>query len=54
MYLSFDSPLKINGVSIKFIGDDDPPIFKHLGRYLQYDLKDDLITNQVEEKISSG
>ena len=50
-YSSFDPLLKINGVSIKFIGDDDPPIFKYLGRYLQYDLKDDIIANQVEEKI---
>jgi hypothetical protein len=26
-------------------------MFKHLGRYLQYDLKNDLIKAQVEEKI---
>jgi hypothetical protein len=51
MYSSFDPLLKVNDVSIKFIGDDDPPMFKHLGRYLQYDLKNDLIKAQVEEKI---
>ena len=52
-YSSFDPLLKINGVSIKFIGDDDPPIFKYLGRYLQYNLNDDIIVSQVEEKIQN-
>src|SRR5689334_13932151 len=51
MYSSFDPLLKIKDVPIKFIGDDDPPLFKYLGRYLQSDLKDNIITKQVEEKL---
>ena len=50
-YSSFDPLLKINNAAIKFIGDDDPPMFKYLGRFVQYDLKDDLIRKQVEEKL---
>ena len=50
-YSSFDPLLKINNAAIKFIGEDDPPMFKYLGRYLQYNLKDDLIKKQVEEKL---
>ena len=51
MYSSYDPLLKINNVPIKFIGDDDPPMFKYLGRYLQYDLKDDFVVRQTEEKL---
>src|SRR3954469_1819753 len=50
-YSCFDPLLKINNAAIKFIGEDDPPWFKYLGRYLQYNLKDDLIKKQVEEKL---
>ena len=50
-YSSFDPLLKVKDVPVKFIGDDDPPLFKYLGRYLQYDLKDNIITRQVEEKL---
>ena len=50
-YSSFDPLLTINNAAIKFIGDDDPPMFKYLGRFIQYDLKDDLIRQQVEEKL---
>jgi len=50
-YSSFDPLLKINNAAIKFIGEDDPPMFKYLGRFVQYDLKDDLIRKQVEEKL---
>lgn len=50
-YSSFDPLLKINNVAIKFVGDDDPPFFKHLGRFIQHNLQDDLIKKQVEEKL---
>ena len=50
-YSSFDPLLKINNAAIKFIGEADPPMFKYLGRFVQYDLKDDLIRKQVEEKL---
>jgi len=51
MYSSYDPLLKIDNAPIKFIGDDDPSMFKHLGRYLQYDLKDDFVVKQTEEKL---
>jgi len=51
MYSSYDPLLKIDNVPIKFIGDDDPPMFKYLGRFLQYDLKDDFVVKQTEEKL---
>ena len=38
-------------MAIKFIGDDDPPVFKYLGLYLQHNLKDDLVKKLVEEKL---
>ena len=51
MYSSYNPLLKIDDVPIKFIGDDDPPMFKYLGRYLQYDLKDNFVVKQTEEKL---
>lgn len=50
-YSSFDPLLTINNAKLAFIGDDDPPMFKYLGRWLQYNLKDDLIVKQVEDKL---
>ena len=50
-YSCFDPLLKINNSVIKFIGNDDPKMFKYLGRWVQYDLKDDVICKQVEEKL---
>ena len=50
-YSSFDPLLTINNAPIKFIGEDDPPMFKYRGRFVQYDLKDNLIRKQVEEKL---
>jgi len=50
-YSCFDPLLTIAGEPIKFIGDDKPPIFKYLGRYLQSDLKEDLIKEQIGEKL---
>jgi len=52
-YSCFDPLLKVGSVSIKFIGDDDPPMFKYLGRYLQFDLKEDLIIKQVSNKLTA-
>src|SRR6185436_5031607 len=48
-YSSFDPLLTIDNKAIKFIGDDDPPMFKYLGRY---DLKEDLIKKQFENKLN--
>ena len=32
--------------------DDDPPMFKYLGRYVQFNLKEDLIKKQFENKLN--
>jgi len=50
-YSCFDPRLRINEVAIKFIGEDDPPMFKYLGRYLQYDLREDVVQAQTESKL---
>ena len=50
-YSCFDPLLTISNTAIKFIGDDDPPMFKYLGRFVQFNLKDDLIQKQVEAKL---
>jgi len=51
-YSSFDPLLTIDNKVIKFIGDDDPPMFKYLGRYVQFNLKEDLIKQQFENKLN--
>src|ERR1700760_25794 len=48
-YSSFDPLLTIDNKAIKFIGHDDPPMFKYLGRYVQFNLKEDLIKKQFEQ-----
>src|SRR5690606_22057847 len=50
-YSSFNPLLRIKNCDIKVIGDDDPPIFKHLGRYLQHTLEEDMITAQIDSKL---
>ena len=50
-YSCFDPLLKIAGEPIRFVGHDNPPIFKYLGRHLQSDLKEDLIKDQIEVKL---
>ena len=51
-YSSFDPLLTIDNKAIKFIGHDDPPMFKYLGRYVQFNLKEDLIKKQFENKLN--
>jgi len=50
-YSSFDPLLTIRGEAIKFIGDDNPPMFKYLGLYLQFDLKQNLVSENIEQKL---
>ena len=50
-YSSFDPLLTVRGERIKFIGDDNPPMFKYLGLYLQFDLKQELVREHVEKKL---
>ena len=51
MYSSYDPLITINGQRIKFVGDDEPALFKHLGLLIQADLKEDVIQEQVEKKL---
>ena len=48
-YSSFDPLLMIDNKAIEFIGHDDPPMFKYLGRYVQFNLEEDLIKKQFEQ-----
>ena len=50
-YSCFDPLLVIDNKNIGFIGNDDPPIFKYLGRFVQFDLKEDKIKKQLGEKL---
>jgi Reverse transcriptase (RNA-dependent DNA polymerase). len=50
-YSSFDPLLTVCGAPIKFIGNDDPPIFKYLGFQIQFDLQDTIIKDQVEQRL---
>ena len=50
-YSCFDPLLVIDNKNIAFIGNDDPPIFKYLGRFVQFDLKEDMIKKQLDQKL---
>ena len=52
-YSNFDPLLKIDNELIKFIGFDDIPVFKYLGRKFQADLNVDLIISEITLKIKS-
>ena len=60
VYSSFDPKLhikkrdndgKITKEMITFIGDDKIPLFKYLGFKIQYDLKEDIIKDQIEKQL---
>jgi hypothetical protein len=53
LYSAFDPLLKIGADPIKFIGHDDMPIFKYLGRKIQVNLKTDLIVAEITSKINN-
>ena len=44
-YSCFDPLLHVGGVAVKFIGNDDPPMFKYLGAFFQFDLGDHFVRN---------
>ena len=50
-YSCFDPLLVIDNKNIAFIGNDDPPIFKYLGRFVRFDLKEDMIKKQLDPKL---
>ena len=43
--------LKIAEAKIEFIGSDDPPMFKYLGRLVQFDLEEYLVKKHFEAKL---
>jgi hypothetical protein len=47
LYSSFDPLIKVGSESVKFIGDDTPPLFKYLGRKIQYDSRTDLVIADI-------
>ena len=54
---AYDPLLEVNGAAIKFIGHDDVPWFKHLGRNFQVDLRSDrtieLVTSRLKDWLCS-
>jgi len=53
-YSSFDPLLKIGDEPIKFIGHDEIPLFKYLGRKFQVDLKLNFILSEITGKLRIG
>ena len=45
--------LKAGNDPIKFIGHDEMPIFKYLGRKMQVDLKFNLIVSEITAKLKN-
>jgi len=52
-YSCFDPKLTISGEYIRFIGNDNPPCFKYLGRWFQHDLKDTWVRESITSKLIS-
>src|ERR1051325_9774367 len=50
-YSSYDPLLVVGKDPIKFIGHDEIPIFKYLGRKFQADLRTNIITKDITEKL---
>jgi len=54
MYSAYDPLLIVGMEHIKFIGYDDMPFFKYLGRKFQSDLKSHLIVSEITESSKVG
>lgn len=52
-YSCFDPLLNIGNEKIGFVGHDNPPCFKYLGRWLQFDMKDGWVRDTIESKFRS-
>ena len=53
MYSCYDPLLTIEGSPIPFVGADDVPIFKYLGRKVQFDFRDNIICKQISELLQA-
>jgi len=51
MYSCFDPLLQIANQKIPFIGNDNPPCYKYLGRWIQHDLKDNWVRETFKAKL---
>ena len=50
-YSCYDPLIVINDQKLRFVGDDNPPMFKYLGMWIQSDLKEDIVVGKVEDKL---
>ena len=48
-YSCYDPLIVIDDQKVKFVGDDNPPMFKYLGMWIQSDLKENIVVEKVEE-----
>ena len=47
-YSCYDPLIVIDDQKLRFVGDDNPPMFKYLGMWIQSDLKEDIVMEKVE------
>ena len=45
-YSCYDPLIVINDQKLRFVGDDNPPMFKYLGMWIQIDLKEDIVVGK--------
>ena len=50
-YSCYDPLIVIDDQKLKFVGDDNPPMFKYLGMWIQSDLKEDIVVGKVEDTL---
>ena len=53
VYSAFDPLLKVGAESFKFIGHDEMPLFKYLGKKFQVDFKVNLIVSELTSKLKA-
>ena len=53
-YSCYNPLLMLGGEKVPFVGDDDIPIFKYLGRKIQLDFRDDIIRDQISDLLSDS
>src|ERR1700744_4682717 len=53
LHSCFNPKLSISRENIKFIGDDNPPCYKYLGRWIQHDLKDNWIRDSFKSNLEN-
>ncbi len=51
-FSSYDPLLTIDGQLIRYIGDDDLPLFKYVGVKIQYDIGVNLVSKHINDNIN--